>query len=68
MNLYTNYLDKPQNVDVDYTVNVTMKINKLVSTNFILQTLFDDNTNAPGLDYAKVQTRQIIGFGLNYGF
>jgi hypothetical protein len=68
MNLYTNYLDSPQNVDVDYTLNISMKINKYMSTNFILQTIFDDNANAPGLDYAKVQTRQIIGLGLNYGF
>ena len=45
-----------------------MKINKYMSTNFILQTIFDDNANAAGLDYAKVQTRQIIGLGLNYGF
>jgi hypothetical protein len=68
LNLYTNYLDSPQNVDVDYTLNISMKINKYMSTNFVLQTIFDDNANAPGLDYAKVQTRQIIGLGLNYGF
>jgi hypothetical protein len=68
LNLYTNYLDSPQNIDVDYTLNITMKINKFMSTNFVLQTLFDDNANAAGLDYAKVQTRQIIGLGLNYGF
>ena len=68
LNLYSNYLDSPQNIDVDYTLNVTMKINKYLSTNFILQTLFDDNANAAGLDYAKVQTRQVIGLGVNYGF
>lgn len=67
-NLYTNYLDNPLNVDVDYTLNVTLKINKSLSTNFVLQTIFDDNAHAAGLDYAKVQTRQIIGLGLNYGF
>lgn len=68
LNLYTNYLDKPQNIDVDYTLNINMKINKFMSTNFVLQTLFDDNANAAGKDYAKVQTRQIVGLGLNYGF
>lgn len=68
LNLYTNYLDSPQNIDVDYTLNITMKINKYMSTNFVLQTIFDDNANAAGLDYAKVQTRQIIGLGVNYGF
>lgn len=68
LNLYTNYLDSPQNVDVDYTLNVRLKINKSLATHFVLQTIFDDNAHAAGLDYAKVQTRQIIGLGLNYGF
>ena len=68
LNLYTNYLEDPQNVDLDYQLNVAMKINKYLSTNFALQTLFDDNSVAKGQNYAKIQTRQIIGIGVNYGF
>jgi hypothetical protein len=62
LNLYSNYLDKPQNVDIDYTLNVNMKINKYLSTNFAFQTIYDDNA------FSGFQTRQIIGLGLNYGF
>ncbi len=62
LNLYSNYLDKPQNVDIDYTLNINMKINKILSTNFAFQTLYDDNA------FSGFQTRQTFGLGLNYAF
>ena len=62
LNLYSNYLDKPQNVDLDYTLNINMKINKYLSSNFAFQTIYDDNA------FSGFQTRQIIGVGVNYGF
>jgi hypothetical protein len=62
LNLYSNYLDVPQNVDIDYTLNVVMKVNKYLSTNFAFQTIYDDNA------FSGFQTRQIIGVGVNYGF
>ena len=68
LNLYSNYLEKPQNVDVDYTLNIVMKINKVLSANIAFQAIFDDNSHAAGYDYAKVQTREVIGIGVNYSF
>ena len=62
LNLYSNYLEDPQNVDIDYTLNINMKINKFLSTNFAFQTIYDDNA------FSGFQTRQVIGLGLNYGF
>ncbi len=62
LNLYTNYLDEPQNVDLDYQLNIVMKINKYLSTNFAFQTIYDDNA------FRGFQTRQVIGLGLNYTF
>jgi hypothetical protein len=62
LNLYSNYLEVPQNVDIDYTLNVVMKVNKYLSTNFAFQTIYDDNA------FSGFQTRQIIGVGVNYGF
>ena len=62
LNLYSNYLEDPQNVDIDYTLNINMKINKYLSTNFAFQKIYDDNA------FAGFQTRQVIGLGLNYGF
>ena len=62
LNLYSNYLDNPQNIDVDYTLNIAMKINKYMSTNFAFQAIYDDNA------FQGFQTRQVIGVGVNFGF
>ena len=62
LNLYSNYLDNPQNVDVDYQMNVTMKINKYLSANVAVQAIYDDNS------VQAVQVREVFGLGVNYGF
>jgi hypothetical protein len=62
LNLYTNYLEDPQNVDLDYQMNIVMKINKYLTTNFSYQTVYDDNA------FRGLQTRQIIGVGINTKF
>ena len=62
LNLYANYLEDPQNVDLDYQLNVVMKINKYLSTNVAFQTIYDDNA------YKGFQIRQVFGVGVNFGF
>ncbi|WKW45938.1 DUF3078 domain-containing protein [Myroides sp. JBRI-B21084] len=62
LNLYSNYLEDPQNVDVDYQLNAVLKVNKYISTNLTFQTLYDDNA------YKGFQTRHTLGVGLNYIF
>ncbi len=63
LGLYSNYLKDPQNVDVDYTMNLVMAINKYMSTNLTFQAIYDDNTNRNGF-----QIRETFGLGLNYTF
>lgn len=64
LNVYSNYLDKPQlkKTDVDYQLNVVMKINKYLSTNLSIQTIYDRDA------FDGLQTRQVFGVGLNFGF
>lgn len=62
LNLYSNYLEDAKNVDIDYQLNIVMKINKYLSTNFAFQTIYDDNS------FNGFQTRQVIGVGLNANF
>ncbi len=62
LNLYSNYLEDPQNVDLDYQLNIVMKINRFLSTNIAFQTLYDDNA------FQGFQIRQVFGVGVNYGF
>ena len=62
INLYANYLEDPQNVDINYQLNIAMKINEYLSTNLAFQTIYDDNA------FAGFQIRQVFGLGINYGF
>ncbi|PHS03468.1 MAG: hypothetical protein COA88_15810 [Kordia sp.] len=61
--LYTNYLEDPQNVDVDYTMNLAMQVNKYISANLTFQAIYDDNVNPMGF-----QIRETFGLGFNYTF
>ena len=58
--LYSDYLDKPQNLNIDYTLNINMKINSFMSANFTFQAIYDENA------VSSVQIRETIGVGLNY--
>lgn len=62
LNLYSNYLEDPQNVDIDYTLNLTLKVNKYISTNFTFQAIYDDNA------IRGFQIREVLGAGLTYEF
>ena len=62
LNLYSNYLEDPQNIDIDYTFNLVMKVNNYISTNFTFQAIYDDNA-AQGF-----QIREALGVGVTYGF
>ncbi|PCE66481.1 DUF3078 domain-containing protein [Sediminicola luteus] len=62
LNLYSNYLEDPQNVDIDYTGNIVMTINKYLSANFEFQAIYDDNA------VTELQTRQVFGLGVNATF
>ena len=62
LNLYSNYLEDPQNVDINYSLNVIMKINKFLSANLSFQAIYDDNA------FAGLQTREVFGLGINFGF
>lgn len=62
LSLYSNYLEDPQNVDVDYQMNLVMTINNYISANFTFHTIYDDNA------FRGFQTRQVLGVGVNYAF
>ncbi len=77
LNLFTNYLDKPQNIDVFWEVLLEMKINKFLSANILTNMLYDDNThvkydsNGDGIldrEGPKLQFKEIFGLGINVSF
>lgn len=62
LNLYSNYLEDPQNVDLDYQLNIVMRINRFLTTNLNFQLIYDDNA------FRGMQVRQVFGVAANYGF
>jgi hypothetical protein len=62
LNLYSNYLEETKNVDLDYQLNIVMRINRYLTTNLMFQIIYDDNA------YRGFQVRQVFGVAANYGF
>lgn len=60
LSLYSDYIENPQNVDVDYTMNIALTVNKYVTANLAMQAIYDDNA-VNGL-----QVREVIALGFNY--
>lgn len=77
LKLFSNYLEDPKNVDVDYTLNLFMKVNEYISVNAGVQLIYDDNTLIPresngviipNAERPALQVRQVIGAGITYKF
>ena len=67
LNLFSNFLDKPQNVDVDWTIRFDLKINKWLSANANFHMIYDDNIKIPqpdGSAYPCLQIQEVAGVGL----
>jgi hypothetical protein len=62
LNLYSNYLKDPQNIDINYNLIIVMKINKVLSANLNFQAIYDDDA------FRGFQTKEVFGIGLNYAF
>lgn len=62
LGLYSNYLEDPQNVDINYQLNIVLRVNRFLTTNLSFQTIYDDNA------YQGLQVRQVFGVAANYGF
>lgn len=74
LKLYENYLKRPGNVYMDYTLNLFMKVNKLVTVNAGLELINDANAKVPVLNngveenHSLFQVKQIFGAGLTYKY
>ncbi len=74
LKLYTNYLSQPQNVYMDYSANLYMKVNKFVTANAGVELVSDPKAQIPVLRngvteyHSLLQVKQILGAGLTYKF
>ncbi len=71
LELYSNYLDKPLNVDVLWDVQLNLVVNEWISVNLTTGLAYDDDVlieQEDGARVHKVQFREILGVGLQYTF
>ncbi len=77
LDLFSNYLNNPGNIDVNWEVLVSMKVNKFISATIGTQLIYDDDiligvdTNNDGtVDVMgpRVQFKEVLTAGLTYKF
>ncbi|HEX2921680.1 MAG TPA: DUF3078 domain-containing protein [Bacteroidales bacterium] len=77
---FSNYLQNPQNIVVNWETLIAMKINKFISASINTQMIYDDKIKVPfdrnGNDIiesgevvgSKIQFKEILGIGFSYNF
>jgi hypothetical protein len=77
LDLFSNYAENPQNIDVNWENLIGLKVNKYISVSFNTVLIYDDNMkvqvddNGDGVFRAvnsKVQFKEIFGVGFSYKF
>ncbi len=71
LELFSNYLEEPQNIDINWEVLVNMKINKFLSANISTQLIYDEDidiTDKDGKTGPRTQFKEVFGIGLFYKF
>lgn len=71
LELFSDYLKKPQNIVVNWEVLLTLKVNSLLTTNIGTQLIYDDNIDIldkSGNKGPRTQFKEVIGVGLAYKF
>ncbi|MDQ3046617.1 MAG: DUF3078 domain-containing protein [Bacteroidota bacterium] len=78
LELFSNYLDNPQNIDVNWETLLTMKVNKFLSTTLTTQLIYDhdipvpverevNGVTTPGTG-PRLQFKEVLAVGLIYKF
>jgi len=83
LQLFTNYINKPQNIDVDWEMILTTKLNWFTDVRLNTHLIFDDDTKSPLFDQdknpvlgpdgkqkktARVQFKELLGFSFVFRF
>lgn len=67
---FSNYLNKPQNIDVSWETLLLMKVGKFITVTFATHLINDADiklkTEAGDREVSKVQFKQMFGVGLSY--
>jgi len=67
LGLFSNYLDHPERVDVDWKIGLNMKVNKYISAQLSTQMIYDYDIHVTG-EKAKIQFKELFGVGFSFKF
>jgi len=77
LNLFSNYLEEPGNIDVNWDLMLNMKVNDWLSASLIMNLIYDhdidiavDDNNDGVLEGLgpRTQFKEVLGVGLNMKF
>jgi hypothetical protein len=77
LDFFSNYLDNPQNIDINFQLLLSLKVSKFISASLSAQVLYDDNTKIAvyksdeiTIDHfgPRTQFKEVIGVGFAYKF
>jgi hypothetical protein len=70
MDLYSNYLSNPQNVDIFWTNVLTMKVNKWLGVSYNFDLIYDDDVRlfGPNSNAPRTQIKSLLSVGLTTKF
>lgn len=71
LNLFSNYLDKPQNIDIKWDNQFSLKVNKWFSAILQLNMIYDDDIkfkNEDDTESPRFQFKEILGIGIQLNF
>jgi len=69
LELFSNYIENPENIDVNWDTMIGLKVNDWLSASFGLQMIYDDNTpitDKDGNTGPRTQIKQLFSVGLTY--
>ncbi|MBN1415696.1 MAG: DUF3078 domain-containing protein [Bacteroidales bacterium] len=76
IDFFSNYLDDPQNIDINWEALLAMKITKYIAASLSTQLIYDDDigiiedpdSDTPEQVFSKIQFKEILGIGFTVKF
>lgn len=72
LDLFSNYFHNPENIDVDWTFLLNLKVNEWLSANLLTQLIYDDDVKIENAETGKkapmLQFMEMFGVGLSFKF
>lgn len=65
---FSNYMEKPENIDWDSEFTVWARLNRFISANFKTNIVYDDDVIIKPHRGPRLQIREFVGIGFSYRF